>query len=92
MPYYKEVYNLIAVVTLATFKTDLEKKTREIWRRSLNFSLRLRVKKFDCSHEVKITVETAKFGKNDPLFSMRQILFNFSNIAAISKLNQFIRH
>jgi hypothetical protein len=30
MPYYKEVYNLIAVVTLATFKTDLEKKTREI--------------------------------------------------------------
>jgi hypothetical protein len=52
----------------------------------------LRVKKFDCSHEVKITVETAKFGKNDPLFSMRQILFNFSNIAAISKLNQFIRH
>jgi hypothetical protein len=42
----------------------------------------LRVKEFDCCHEVKITLETAKFGKNDPLFSMKQILFNFPNIAA----------
>ena len=65
---------------ICCYRTDLEKTTRQTRQLGLNFSSRLRAKELDYWNKLKlfeITLQKYKFGKNDSVYAMRQMLCMF---------------